>query len=282
MPGHNVPFAALGTMVLWFGWYGFNCGSAGRLVGASDVISRVAMSTTLGGAAGGIAALCYAVARHNVWDVTLCLNGSLAGLVSITSGCAFFEPWAAVLVGAIGGVIFPAFSRLLTRLRVDDPLEAGAMHGGCGMWGLLATGLLAQTKAVNAYYGPLPDGTDRPGGGFYARGELLAANIVGIVTIAGWVVANMFCCFLALKHFRLLRIAAEEEHVGMDESYHGGSAYPGMEVSPFSGTVQYDMSIAGGSLSEFKQQAGGVAPGDVSAEVRGVSLSALNGKDSVV
>lgn len=242
MPGHNVPFAALGTLVLWFGWYGFNCGSAGALVGKSDVISRVAMSTTLGGAAGGLASLAYAVLVNKCWDVTLCLNGVLCGLVSITSGCAFFEPWAAIVVGGVGGVVFPLASKLLTRMRVDDPLEAGAMHGGCGVWGLLGTGLLAQDQAVNAFYGPLPDGSARPGGGFYARGELLAANIVGIVTIAGWVCANMYVIFKLLKHFGLLRIPADEEHAGMDESYHGGSAYPGMEPS----TVQYDLSVANG------------------------------------
>jgi len=244
MPGHNVPFAALGTLVLWFGWYGFNCGSAGALVGRSDVISRAAMATTLGGAAGGISALGYAVLVTKCWDVTMCLNGSLSGLVSVTSGCAFFEPWAAIVAGGVGGLVFPLASRLLTKLRVDDPLEAGAMHGACGAWGLLATGLLAQTKAVNAFYGALPDGTDRPGGGFYARGELLAANIVGIVTIAGWVCANMAAVFKLLKVFGLLRIAADEEHAGMDESYHGGSAYPGMEPS----TVQYDLSVADGSM----------------------------------
>ncbi len=155
MPGHNVPYAALGTLVLWFGWYGFNCGSAGGIIGMSGVVSRAAVSTTLGGAAGGIACLAFAVLVDGVWDVTMCLNGCLAGLVSITSGCAFFEPWAAIIAGGVGGVIFPLASRALTRMRVDDPLEAGAMHGGCGAWGLLATGLLAQTKAINTYYPPV-------------------------------------------------------------------------------------------------------------------------------
>ena len=231
MPGHNVPMAALGTLILWFGWYGFNCGSAGRLVGVSDVISRVAVSTTLGGAAGGISSLLFALRFDGVWDVVMCLNGSLAGLVSITSGCAFFEPWAAIVVGGIGGIVFPLASRLLTRLRVDDPLEAGAMHGGCGAWGLLATGLLAQTKAVNTYFGPLPAlSAARPGGGFYSHGQLLAAQIVGIVTIGGWTAANMFVCFSLLKRFKLLRVEEAHEHAGMDESFHGGSAYPGTEL----------------------------------------------------
>ena len=229
MPGHNVSYAALGTLILWFGWFGFNCGSSGAIIGYSGVVSRVAVSTTLGGAAGGIAALAFAVAVDGVWDVCICLNGTLAGLVSITSGCAFFEPWAAIVAGGVGGIIFPCVSRLLTRLRVDDPLEAGAMHGGCGVWGLFATGLLAQTKAINTYYGPLPGGAARPGGGFYARGQLLAAQIVGIVTIGGWVVANTSIMFALLKRFRLLRIEADVEETGMDHSFHGGSAYPGAE-----------------------------------------------------
>ena len=94
------------------------------IVSNSVTVSRVAVSTTLGGAAGGLSCLLFAVLVDKVWDVTMCLNGALAGLVSITSGCAFFEPWAAIVAGGVGGVLFPLFSRALTRLRVDDPLEA--------------------------------------------------------------------------------------------------------------------------------------------------------------
>jgi Amt family ammonium transporter len=242
IPGHNVPYAALGTLILWFGWYGFNCGSAGGIIGMSDIVGRVAVSTTLGGAAGGIACLAYAVLVEGCWDVIACLNGTLCGLVSITSGCAFFEPWAAIVAGGVGGFIFPVISKFLTtKMRIDDPLEAGAMHAGCGMWGLLATGLLAQTHAINEYYGILPayagqSNHARPGGGFYGHGQLLAAQIVGIVTIAGWVVSTMFCCFWLLKRFNLLRVEAEAEEQGMDVSYHGGTAYPGhMDGSTQSG-----------------------------------------------
>ena len=263
MPGHNVPYAALGTMILWFGWYGFNCGSAGGIVYMSDVVGRVAVSTTLGGAAGGLACLAYAVIVDGVWDVVACLNGCLCGLVSITSGCAFFEPWAAIVAGGVGGFIFPVISKTLTRLRVDDPLEAGAMHAGCGMWGLLATGLLAQTGAVNEYYGPLPaykglgpTGHARPGGGFYGHGQLLAAQIVGIVTIAGWVVSTMFCCFWLLKRFNLLRVDSEAEEVGMDVSYHGGTAYPGASDfmnSSQDGGQQFKLSALASEEVDLKQ-----------------------------
>jgi Amt family ammonium transporter len=234
MPGHNVPFAALGTFVLWFGWYGFNCGSTGSIINASAIASRVAVSTTLGGAAGGIAALSWAVTMDNVWDVTMALNGILAGLVSITSGCAFFEPWAAIIAGGVGGILFPIFSRILTRFKIDDPLEAGAMHGGCGAWGLLATGLLAQTKAVNAAYavGAPDNGLPlRPGGGFYGHGQALAAQIVGIVTIGAWTAVNMFACFWLLRRFNLLRVPVDFEAMGMDESFHGGTAYPGEDTT---------------------------------------------------
>lgn len=274
MPGHNVPFSALGTLVLWFGWYGFNCGSAGALIGYSDVISRVAMTTTLGGAAGGITTLAYAVLLNGCWDVTACLNGTLAGLVSITSGCAFFEPWAAIVTGGIGGVIFPALSAFLLRRGIDDPLEAAAMHGGCGAWGLLATGLLAQTKAVNAMYGLLPNGAHRPGGGFYGHGQLLAANLVGIVTIGGWVAANMTLCFGLLKMCNLLRISSDVEDAGMDLSYHGSyGAYP--MGGDDHGTVVYETGVFnGGSPREMglqEQKDGSVRRGNavvaVGAEV---------------
>ena len=280
MPGHNVSFAALGTFILWFGWFGFNCGSAGGIVGQSATVSRVAVSTTLGGAAGGVAALAFAVKVDKCWDVLMCLNGILAGLVSITSGCAFFEPWAAIVAGGIGGLLFPIFSRTLTRLRIDDPLEAGAMHGGCGVWGLLATGFLAQTKAVNSVYPTPPNGVEgtlRPGGAFYGHGQLLASQIVGIVTIGGWTVFNMFICFSLLKKFRLLRVPASEEEVGMDESFHGGSAYPADDSYQFAEmrTVTYTQGEEGeeahgatvemGVLRAFavKEQGGEGAPASV-------------------
>lgn len=230
MPGHNTVFSALGTLILWTGWYGFNCGSAGRLVGASAVVSRAAMATTLGGAGGGVACLGFVLLYDRVWDLNYLLNGSLAGLVSVTAGCAFVEPWAALLIGGVGGALFPALSRLLTRLKVDDPLEAGAMHAGCGAWGLLAAGLLALPSAVDDALGALPgSGARRPGGAFYGHGQALAAAVVGVACIGAWSAACMVACFALLRRAGLLRVDERTEVGGLDASYHGGSAYAGEE-----------------------------------------------------
>merc|ERR1719324_618636 len=142
---HNVPNAALGTFILWFGWYGFNCGSTLYMTGFETAQSAglVAVNTTLAPAAGGIAALILRrfVLEPKMLTVTSVCGGILAGLVSITAGCGNIHPRAAIPIGFVGGVLYCVASDLLQRLKIDDPVEAFAVHGAGGMWGVLSVSL---------------------------------------------------------------------------------------------------------------------------------------------
>merc|ERR1719353_1214837 len=182
---HNVPNAALGTFILWFGWYGFNCGSTLYMYGFGSAGSAalVAVNTTLAPAAGGISAMFVRrfVLEPKSWNVTYVCGGILGGLVSITAGCGNIHPRGAILVGAIGGVVYCAASEALQAAKIDDPVEAFPVHGACGIWGVLAVPLFD----INS---PLTRG---PGGELYGPGvtigSSLVSQIVGFVVIIVWV-----------------------------------------------------------------------------------------------
>ena len=155
MPGHNAALVVLGTFILWVGWYGFNPGSQLAIAdyASAEVTARVAVITTLAAAAGGVSAMILHYALYKVWDLIAVCNGVLAGLVSITAGCPVIEPYAAVLAGAGGAVILWATGKLLLKLKIDDPLEAFAVHGACGAWAVIFVGLFATEGYVAQAYG---------------------------------------------------------------------------------------------------------------------------------
>ncbi|GIL56315.1 hypothetical protein Vafri_11700 [Volvox africanus] len=225
LPGHSAVLVVLGTILLWFGWYGFN--PASTLVIdtalAAEVASRSAVTTTLGGAAGGVGCLAWTLLRTRTFDLYALCNGVLCGFVAVTAGCHVFEPWAAILCGAGAGIIFDLASLLLLKFGVDDPLGAAPMHGGCGAYGVLFTGLLAKKEYVMQSY------TSRksyPHGIFYGGGgRLLACQVIGVLVIAGWTLGLMFPFFWILKRFKLLRVPPEEELQGLDISRHNSRAY---------------------------------------------------------
>lgn len=224
MPGHSATLVVLGTVLLWFGWYGFNPGSVLAIgnTGYQAVSGRAACTTTLSGAAGGLAGLVISFGRHKAWDLLSVCNGVLVGFVSITAGCHVVEPWAAILAGIIGVAIFEAVCVLFLKLRIDDPLSASPMHGFGGIWGVLFVGLLANPEYISQVYGDKPYwGAFYPGGG----GNLFACQLIGVLVILGWTVANMALFFLGFKLTNTLRISPEEEQAGLDVSKHGGSAY---------------------------------------------------------
>lgn len=212
-----------------FGWYGFNPGSQITIVGnSSQITARTALVTTIGAGAGGMSALFYYYAVKRQWNLLDVCNGVLCGLVSITSGCSTIQPWAAFISGMIATPIFHGFSTLLLKLRIDDPLDAFPMHAGCGMWGCILTGLLADPKLVAQVYG-IAD----YGGAMYNpmkptlawRGRLLGAQLILIVTITAWTAGNMAIYFGILKALKLHRVTEQEEQIGLDVSKHGGAAY---------------------------------------------------------
>lgn len=221
MPGHSTVLAALGTFILWFGWYGFNPVSTLAFEYMGDA-ARVAVTTTLSAAAGGCTTLAIHVALKNPPDVFPALNGILAGLVSITAPCPVVEPWAAAFIGFVGGFVYYGSSSLLKKLQIDDPLDASPVHFFCGIWGVLSVGLFAEKEYVGSVYAQDPDAYGAFMGG---GGKQLGNQIIGVLAITGWVCSTCALVFGTLKALKMLRVSAEDEELGLDSSHHGGDAY---------------------------------------------------------
>ncbi|XP_047336574.1 ammonium transporter 1 member 1-like [Impatiens glandulifera] len=233
--GHSASLVVLGTFLLWFGWYGFNPGSFNQILkkytsnpnpssyGQWSAIGRTAVTTTLAGSTAGLTTLFIKRLLSGHWNVTDVCNGLLGGFAAITAGCSVVDPWAAIICGFIASLVLIGFNKLAERFKFDDPLEAAQLHGGCGTWGVIFTGLFAEEKYVNEVY---PGQVGRPFGLLMGGGwGLLGANVVEILVIFGWVSVTMGPLFLILKKLKLLRISAEDEMAGMDLTRHGGFAY---------------------------------------------------------
>jgi Amt family ammonium transporter len=226
-PGHDMTIAAVGGVILWFGWYGFNPGST---LSAMDLhgCGRVAANTTLAACAGGLSALFYIFPRNKVWDCGTTVNGFLAGLVAITCPCYWVSPTGAVLIGGVAGVLVVIGTDLMEYFRVDDPVGAWPVHGLNGIWGTLSLGLFA----TGQYGAPGPTGADTSAGAlvtglFYGGGwSQLAGQAIGsaVITVATTVVA--LGLMYAVKATGTLRISKEGELEGIDIHEHGGPAYP--------------------------------------------------------
>lgn len=224
MPGHSATLSTLGTFILWFGWYGFNPGSALGITGnLFKTVERCAVTTTLAAASGGVTTLIVRKFINQIFDLLSVLNGVLAGLVAITASCAFVETYAAVIIGAIGALAYIGAAETLLKLKIDDPLEAFPIHGVAGFWGVLAGALFNRRDLQK-----LAGFTNEIGGLFYGGSRpwnLLIVNLLGSLLIAAWTVLLTGTLFFVLKQLKLLRISSDEEFMGNDSSKHGGSAY---------------------------------------------------------
>ncbi|NP_001234253.2 ammonium transporter 1 member 2 [Solanum lycopersicum] len=233
--GHSASLVVLGTFLLWFGWYGFNPGSfltilksydhtiRGTYYGQWSAIGRTAVTTTLAGCTAALTTLFCKRLLVGHWNVVDVCNGLLGGFAAITSGCAVVEPWAAIVCGFIAAWVLIGFNALAAKLKYDDPLEAAQLHGGCGSWGIIFTGLFAKKEYVNEVYPGFPN---RPYGLFMGGGgKLLGAQVIQVVVIIGWVSVTMGPLFYLLHKFKLLRISRDDETAGMDLTRHGGFAY---------------------------------------------------------
>lgn len=216
MPGHNLSFAALGVFILLIGWYGFNPGSQLAFTGVvnTDTVLLVAVNTTLAACSGAVLAMITSWAMFKKPDLTFALNGGLAGLVAITANCNVVTANSALLIGAIGGVLVCFAVMLLDKLQIDDPVGAWPVHGVCGMWGGIATGLFYDPKLMEVAM--------LPGAGPAS----LTTQIVGTLVIGGWALGTSLALFFALKAAGLLRVPAHEEIEGLDITEHGQYAYP--------------------------------------------------------
>ncbi|TWI59721.1 ammonium transporter [Halalkalibacter nanhaiisediminis] len=218
LAGHNQVYTALGVLILWVGWFGFNAGST---FGVGDAFfGYVALNTQLAAAAGAVGALLIAWAVSGKSDVPTMLNGALAGLVAITASCAFVAPWAAAVIGVIGGLIVFFSMKFFEKARIDDPIFALSVHGIAGVWGTVSTGFFATPElaamnggAAGLFYG----------GGF---GQL-GVQILSVVASGAFAFIASYILLLITKAIvGSLRVSEEEEIVGLDLSEHGSYGYP--------------------------------------------------------
>ncbi len=219
IPGHSLTLGALGCFILWFCWFGFNGGSTVALSGGgAEVASRVFVTTNLAAAVATVTVMCITWIRYKKPDVSMTLNGSLAGLVAITAGCDMVTPMGAAIIGICSGfaVVF-GIEFVDQKLRVDDPVGAVGVHCINGALGTILTGLFA-------YY----NGTDvDPAGVFYGGGfRFFGIQVLGVVAVIAWVAVTMTIVFQVIKHTIGLRVSREEEIMGLDKPEHGlASAY---------------------------------------------------------
>lgn len=228
IPGHSLTLGALGCFILWFGWYGFN-GAA-----ATDIrqLGSILLVTTIAPAVATCATMIFTWVKNGKPDVSMSLNGSLAGLVAITAPCSNVDALGAFIIGAVAGIlVVVAVEFIDLKLHVDDPVGAIAVHGANGIWGTLAVGLFANPNVPNAVPGVTGEAAT---GLFYGGGaEQLGIQLLGILAIVAWTVFTMTIVFYAIKKFNGLRASAEDELTGLDISEHGlASSYADFVTTP--------------------------------------------------
>ncbi len=203
IPGANLPLATLGTFILWLGWFGFNGGSELKIsdVGEANSVAAVFVNTNMAAAGGLVAAMIFARLLFGKTDLTMVLNGALAGLVAITAEPLTPTPLSATLIGAVGGVIVVFAIVTLDKLRIDDPVGAISVHGVVGMWGLIAVPITNPEASFGA-------------------------QLIGLGVILGWVFATSFITWLVIKLVMGIRVSEEEEYEGVDVGECGLEAYP--------------------------------------------------------
>ena len=220
MPGHNMAIATLGALILWIGWYGFNPGSQ---LAMDQWVPYVAVTTTLAAAGGAIGATVVATLKDGKPDLTMIINGILAGLVSVTAGCGNLTMSGAWLAGLVGGGIVVYSVAVLDSLRIDDPVGAFSVHGVCGIWGTVVVGL----------WGYDVQGTGA-GIGLFTGGGIgqLWIQIVGCIAYAVWTVVTCYVTWKVIgAAFGGIRVTEEQEKLGLDITEHGIEAYPDYAMS---------------------------------------------------
>merc|ERR1719461_1038500 len=214
---HSVPLQLFGTLILWYGWYGFNCGSTLAVDGFSGVANRVAVTTTLGAAAGGCTVGFVTKLLSKKWNITLTCNGILAGLVSITAPCPVVGPGSALAIGAIGGLVYIAASKLFIRLKIDDPLDAAPVHGFCGYWGVVSVAFFATEDNITAAYSEHMAG--------FSFGKRFGYQLAGASIIAAWTLLTSGLMFVMTKMTIGLKTDKGSFDEGLDQGDFGNAAY---------------------------------------------------------
>jgi Amt family ammonium transporter len=201
--GHSMPLATIGVFLLWFGWFGFNGGSV--LSADPELVSKVFVTTTLAACAGIVAAMATTWIAQKKPDLTMVLNGALAGLVGITAGADSVSPLSSVIIGVIAGVLVVFAVMGIDKLRIDDPVGAVSVHLVCGIWGTLAVGIFGVDKSFGA-------------------------QLIGVLAAGALAFPSAFAIFFVLKKTIGIRVSAEEEARGLDVGEHGMEAYAGFQI----------------------------------------------------
>jgi Amt family ammonium transporter len=212
IPGHNIPMAALGVFILWFGWFGFNPGSTTT---ADGTIGLIAMNTSLSACAGTLGAMFISWFRYGKPDISMTFNGALAGLVGITAPCATVSPSASIVIGLIAGVLVVLSIEFIDKvLKIDDPVGASSVHGVCGAWGTIACGLF-----------------NLDGGLFYGGGfAQLGVQLIGVGVFFVWAFGAGYITMSVVKAIFGIRVTKEEELKGLDIAEHGSESYSGFQL----------------------------------------------------
>jgi Amt family ammonium transporter len=220
IPGHNIPFVVVGTLILVFGWMGFNPGST--LSAIDNRIGVVAVNTLLAACAGFVLAMIITDTKYGKPDISMSCNGMLAGLVAITAPCAFVAPWAAVVIGMVAGILVVYSVEMFDKLGIDDPCGAISVHGMNGAWGVLSVGLFADGTYGAGWNGV--NGTVK--GLFYGDGGQLVAQLFHVVVGFVWAWGITWLIFTIAKNFMKIRVSEEAELEGLDMPEFGVLAYP--------------------------------------------------------
>lgn len=236
IPGHSIPFGALGVFILWLGWYGFN----GAAATTPSELASIFLTTTIAPSVATCVTMIFTWVRDGKPDVSMCLNASLAGLVGVTAGCTAYDAVGAAAVGAVSGVLVVVAVEILDlKLHIDDPVGAVGVHMANGMWGTLAVGLLANPDAPAGLRGLFYTGS----------AEQLGIQALGIVSVAGYAAVMMALAFWAIQKVHGLRASAEEEIRGLDLTEHGlCSAY-----ADFVPAAEQYPDLASGKEGEMSQ-----------------------------
>ncbi len=211
IPGHNMVYGALGVFILWMGWFGFNPGSQLAISGDNaNAVAKIFITTNLAGAAGAVVTMFVTWFRYGKPDLSMTLNGALAGLVAITAGCDVVSPAGATIIGILAGIVVVFSVELFDKvLKIDDPVGAISVHGVCGAFGTLMVGLFAVD-----------------GGLFYGGGaSLLLSQFIGVITVGAWAFVLGLILFQIIKATVGLRVTEQEEREGLDIHEHGQSSY---------------------------------------------------------
>ena len=231
-PGHSITLGALGCFILWFGWYGFN----GAAAWDSTSLSSIFVTTTIAPAVATCTTMIFTWIKNGKPDVSMCINGSLAGLVGVTAGCDAVDALGASVIGLVSGLLVVGVVELLDiKLHIDDPVGAVGVHFANGVWGTIAVGLLANPNAPAGLRGLFYTGNFK----------LLGIQLLGIAAILAWTAAMMTLTFFIIKKTNGLRVSREEEIKGLDKTEHGlPSAYADFVPAVESVDYGYDGAVA--------------------------------------